>query len=179
MSTENGCFTTTPNALTGFPPPSKETIDQWIEILKSKGLKEGSPVRLIGGTAEGKYFPFTFDREKLLINDCGIGPLNQSGWFYRVSDEACVYPCFEVFSSEFIDVEAKTCAIGFKSKGQNYILTYDIEGKPFDRKETKTSPIDCLDGCNVWAMENISGGKDELYHFHKLTDLWAWLEQNY
>lgn len=171
-------FCSEDNELTGFVP-TEETIQSWIEALKSKGLKEGSPVRLIGGFNAGKIVPFTFDREKLKVNDCGIGPVDGLGWFYRVSDEACVYPIYEIHSSTFEDVNSKTCAIGFKANGCNYILTYDIEGKPFDRVEMPnfTAPIDCISGCSRWARQNLT--VDELYHFHKLNDLWAWLEQNY
>jgi len=44
------------NELTGFMP-SEETIEQWLEKLRSNGVKEGSPVRLIGGCNAGKNCP--------------------------------------------------------------------------------------------------------------------------
>jgi len=177
MSKVNFC--SEDNELKGFMP-SEETIEQWLEKLRSNGVKEGSPVRLIGGCNAGKIVPFTFDREKLKVNDCGIGPSDYLGWFFRVSDEACVYPIYEIHSSGFEDVNSKTCAIGLRAKDRNYILTYDIQGLPFDRVEevpTLTTPIDALAGCERWAVKNLT--VDQLYHFHNLNDFWAWLEQNY
>jgi hypothetical protein len=172
------------NELTGFMP-SEETIEQWLEKLRSNGVKEGSPVRLIGGCNAGKIVPFTFDREKLKVNDCGIGPSDYLGWFFRVSDEACVYPIYDEFENSMYEVETigmKHCATGFKLKGVNYLLGYNISGGEISQFLSDESNglqyIDCTDGCSEW-LENKGGIGSKLYGFYKLNDLWAWLEQNY
>jgi hypothetical protein len=171
-------YCSTPNPLTGFPP-SKESVDTWMNKLKENGIVEGSPVRIIGGKDEGKIVSFSFN--DICISDCGLGSKKYLGWFYRQSDEACVYPIFDIIDSsleinnsdEYIkETNKKYCALGTKliDLNLNALMVLNIEGKVL--KES-TCPVESSDALSDYNLTN------EIYAFKKLNDFWAWLEQNY
>jgi hypothetical protein len=176
-------FCSEPNELTGFPP-SNEKIEAWKQKLKDNGVEEGSPVRLIGGLDSGKIVNFSY--ADTYTNDCGIGSTKNLGWFYRESDDACVYPIYtktigymELAQSEVDNLLESSVAIGFKvsvnGSLKNLPFMFNILGENFTKN--------CEDNiCETDFTDDFSDDdihEDAVYTFKHLGDFYAWLEQNY